>query len=152
MKRVLMAIATTVALSGFTLLAGCDNDAGDRDGVDSAATIDVDSGAGGATEVSAEEKDYAFDGTITAINGDMVTITHEEIADYKPAGTTEFKLASPDMAAHAKQGDKMSFKVQVTGETALITKMENSGTGIIGDNDGDTSTPDLAPDAEDTTK
>jgi hypothetical protein len=149
MKRAFTSIAIAIALVGFTGITGCGDDAGDRDGADTTAMdtsgLDVDSGAGG-TEVSADEKNFSFEGTVTSVSGDMVTIDHEEIGDYKPAGSNSFKLASSDMAQYAKTGQRMDFDLKVVGAEALITKMEadnddNDTTGArVGDNDNDLDT------------
>src|SRR5688500_9652286 len=97
MKRVLTSITTAIALAGFAGIAGCDSDGAGDNGADSVAmhdtsSLDVDSG-GGSTEVNVEEREFQFDGTATAVSGDMITIDHKDIGDYKPAGSNQFKLA-----------------------------------------------------------
>jgi hypothetical protein len=139
MKRVLTSVAMAIALVGFIGIAGCDNDAGDNDGVDSTAvdtsSIDVDSGLGGSSEVSADEREYEFDGTVKSVSGDMVTVDHEAISDYKPAGTNSYKLASSEMAQYVKKGERMSFKMKMTGDQAVITQVETASD----DDDGDSA-------------
>lgn len=152
MKRVLMSIATAIALVGFAGMTGCDGDgAGDNDADSTAmhdsAGIDVDSGIGG-TEVSVEtDKDFKFDGTASSVSGDMVTIDHEEIDGYKAAGTNTYKLADKEMAQYVEKGERMSFTLKVVGDQAVITGMENAdddddevNDSIDTDNDGDMDT------------
>ena len=140
MKRVLTSIAMAIALVGFIGITGCDAD-GDRDDADSltidSGGIDVDSGVGG-TEVKVDDsdKDYTFEGTATGVSGDMVTIDHEEIDGYKPAGSNSYKLADKEMAQYVEKGERMEFKLKVVGDQALITAMETS-------DDDDTTGVDL---------
>src|SRR5687767_12080144 len=100
MKRYTHAIAIAIAILAVFGLAACDREGAEvPEAVDTAA-IDVDSGVIGGREVDAVEKEYKIQGTVTAVNGDSVTIDHKQISDYKPAGIGTFKLASTDMAQH----------------------------------------------------
>lgn len=130
MKRVFTSIATAIVLAGFMGITGCDNGGGGDNDADSVATldtsgVDVDSGVGG-TEVSAQEREFEFDGTAVSVSGDMVTIDHEEIGDYKPAGSNQFKLADAEMAQYVEKGQRMNFTVKVTGDQALVVGMESA--------------------------
>jgi hypothetical protein len=140
MKRVLRSVAMAIALVGFAGVTGCDKDAGDNDHADSTAMetgIDVDSSAAGGTEVSVDgDKDYTFEGTATGVSGDMVTINHEEIDGYKPAGTNSYKLADKEMAQYVEKGERMEFTMKVVGDQAMITAME---TADIDDDDNDSA-------------
>ena len=148
MKSVLGSLATAIALAGFISMTGCGDGAGDNDGADTTAMdtagIDVDSGAGG-TEVSVDEKNYSFEGTVSSVSGDQVTIDHEEISDYKPAGSNTFKLASAEMAQHVKKGDRVDVKLKVVGEEALVTTIDID----TDTNDADTTGGDNARSGDD---
>jgi hypothetical protein len=127
----LSALAMVFALAlSFT---ACDNEAGDADDKDTVGELKVDSNANGA-DVTADQKEFEFDGTVSSISGDMVTVQHEKIGDYKDSGSSSFKLAHSDMAQYVKAGERKHFTLQVAGEEALITTIED----LDGD-DGDTS-------------
>src|SRR5688500_6072675 len=141
MKRAFTSIAIAIAVVGFAGITGCGDDAGDNDAADTTAmhdssTIDADSGVGGASEVSADKRQFNFDGTATKVEGDMITIDHEEIGDYKPAGSNTFKLADKEMAQFIEQGEKMQYTIEIVGDQPLITVVET----IEDDGDDDLDT------------
>lgn len=150
MKPILTSIAAAIAMAGLVGVAGCGDDAGDPDGADSTAMhdtsgVDIDSGAGG-TEVSANEREYEFDGTAASVSDGMVTIDHEAISDYRPAGSNSYRLADAEMAQYVEKGERMHFTLKVTGDQAVITGMEtaedddddSTGAGARGSGDLDT--------------
>jgi hypothetical protein len=136
MNRNLTSLTVAAALIGVVGVAGCEKKADDGARTDSAAVVadtarhlDVDSGMGGNTTVKAEEKDYDFDGVVSSVSGDMVTIQHGAINDYKAAGSDQFKLAHSDMAQYIKQGDSAEFTVKVTGDQAMVTEIQKDDDG-----------------------
>jgi Cu/Ag efflux protein CusF len=135
-KRSLTSLGVAAALVAFVGVTGCEKKASDGARTDSAAVVadtahplKVDTSMGGNTTVKAEEKDYDFDGVISAVSGDMVTIQHEAINDYKPAGSDQFKLAQSDMAQYIKKGDSAEFTVKVAGDQATITEIQKEEEG-----------------------
>lgn len=129
MYRIPALIVMVIALIGLSGITSCEKSDDQHPGADSAAVamdtsgVKVDSGMGGTT-VSTTERDYDFAGTISAVDGDMVTIQHEEIKDYRPAGSDSYKLAHPDMAQYIKAGDSIEATLQVTGDQAVITEIQ----------------------------
>ena len=130
MTRVLTPVAIAIALLGSFGIAGCDGEAaGDRGAGDTTAIdtsgVRADSGIGG-TEVTAVEREYQFEGRATSVSGDTVTIEHEEIGEYRPAGSSSFKLAGAEMAQYVETGERMHYTLKVTGDQAIITGMETA--------------------------
>jgi hypothetical protein len=129
MYRIPVLIVMAVALVGLSGITSCEKSDNAHPGSDSAAVamdtskVEVDSGMGGTT-VSTTEKEYEVDGAITSVEGDMVTIQHDEITDYRPAGSDSYKLANPDMAQYIKAGDSVEITLMVAGTQALITEIQ----------------------------
>jgi hypothetical protein len=129
MFRIPVLTVMVVALIGLSGITSCEKSGDQHPDSDSTTVamdtsgVKVDSGMGGTT-VSTTEKDYDFSGTVSAVDGDMVTIQHEEITDYRPAGSDSYKLAHPDMAQYIKAGDSIEATLKVTGDQALITEIQ----------------------------
>lgn len=146
MKRTLATVAAAITIVGSITISGCGKDGGEYGNGDSTAMhdsskLDVDSGADGATEVSVEQRTFDFEGTVTAVEGDMVTIDHKAIGDYKPAGSDKFKLSKTEMAEFVEKGEPMQFTIEVVGDQALVTVMETAedaddAADTIGSNSG----------------
>ncbi|HVZ40769.1 MAG TPA: copper-binding protein [Candidatus Kapabacteria bacterium] len=76
----------------------------------------------------AEVKTYLFHATPTAIDSVARTLTvkHEPIGDYRPAGTSTFTVADPALLKQVTVGRETHVTLRVAGERALVVKV-NAG-------------------------
>ncbi|MBS1914393.1 MAG: copper-binding protein [Bacteroidetes bacterium] len=75
-----------------------------------------------------EVKTFLFHATPTAIDPDARTLTvkHEQIGDYRPAGTSTFTVADPAILNQVAVGKETHVTLRVAGERALVVKV-NAG-------------------------
>jgi hypothetical protein len=133
MRDSIKSLALAMLLICFVAVSGCakKEGAGGTDTtaakMDTGTKMEVDT-SGKKTEVSVETKSYDFDGTATAVdaaNG-TVTINHEAIEGYKPAGSDTFKLGNEGMAEFIDKDMKMHYTIEVTGDQAVVSAFEDA--------------------------
>ncbi|MBC8144455.1 MAG: copper-binding protein [bacterium] len=132
MKHTILTFAFAAAIAFGTSACGNDEYGDDAaQSVDSASqspAVDNNNGAAPAPAADAAGgvKEYTFHGTVTKVDAatQMITIDHEDIGDYMKAMTMPFKVADAALLDQVKVGDATHFTLRVSGDQALITKIQ----------------------------
>ena len=84
-------------------------------------------GCGGSAEheAAAEPTTYVVRGVFDQVDSDgsSMTVQHEEISGYMAAMTMPFDLEDPNAAAGLEYGDKIEFRLVVTGHDSVAREI-----------------------------
>lgn len=120
MKAPLVVLTPLLLIVTMGLSAGCGT--GDKEKAMETPTDSVVHQGSSASAV----KTYTFHGTPTKIDSanNMITIDHEAIEGYMEAMTMPYKVADPAILHQVKIGQETHFTLRVSGDQALIVKVE----------------------------
>ncbi len=126
-------ISIATALCSLTLgamlgLAGCGAETSNRTAADpsTAGVGDTAHAVPAPSAAASEVKSYSFHGTPVAIDtvAGTITIRHEAIEGFAPAGSDTYPVASPAILGGAVVGKETHLTLRVAGGSALVTKIQ----------------------------
>jgi len=83
--------------------------------------------AAASAPAAAAVAEHEVRGTVRAVAGDIVTLSHEPVPALQwPAMTMPFRLAQPELARGLKAGDKVQFRLRQQGDDNVVTAISRS--------------------------